>query len=282
MASSTPKTFSLLTLTKPQPHIAHILLNRPTKLNAFSYNMWIEFGDAFREASRDPDVRVVVLSAAGDRAFTAGLDVKDAAGDGVLSGSQEDGARFAWKLRERIELYQACVSAMEECVKPVICAIHGLCLGLGIDIASCADIRIAASSSTFSVKEVEIGMAADVGTLARLPKVVGNHSWVKDVCLTARDFSVSEAQSVGLVSRVVEGNREEVLKEAMDLAAVLAEKSPVAVQGTKELLNYGTEHTVKEALRYTAVWNSAALQGDDFRNALGARMMKKKPTFAKL
>src|SRR5688572_20857445 len=113
----------------------------------------------------------------------------------------------------------------------VICAIHGLCIGLGVDIACCADIRLAASSSVFSVKEVEIGMAADVGTLARLPKIVGNHSWVKDVCLTARDFSVQEALAQGFVSRVVEGNREEVLKEAMDLAVLLAEKSPVAVQG---------------------------------------------------
>jgi delta(3,5)-delta(2,4)-dienoyl-CoA isomerase len=164
----------------------------------------------------------------------------------------------------------------------VICAIHGLCIGLGVDIACAADIRIAASSSVFSVKEVEIGMAADVGTLARLPKIVGNHSWVNDGCLTARDFPVSEALSVGFVSRVVEGNREEVLREAMKIASLLAEKSPVAVQGTKELLNYGREHTTQEALRYTAVWNSVALQGEDFRRALGARVTKKKPTFEKL
>ncbi|KAK0387274.1 hypothetical protein NLU13_5587 [Sarocladium strictum] len=280
--SSTTSPYKLLKLTHPAPYVAHILINRPAKLNAFSYDLWIEFGAVFRAVSKDPEVRVVVLSAAGDRAFTAGLDIKDSSDDDVLTGSQEDGARFAWALRERILLYQDCVSAMEECAKPVICAMHGICFGLAIDIACCADIRLAASTATFSVKEVDIGMAADVGTLARLPKIVGNHSWVNDICLTARDFSVQEAFAQGFISRLVEGNREEVLKEAMALAGVLAEKSPVAVQGTKELLQYGREHTVKEALKYTAVWNSVALQGDDFKKALGARVMRQKPTFEKL
>lgn len=274
--------YTLLTLTKPHPHVAHILINRPSKLNSFSYTLWLEFGAVFRAVNRDPEVRAVVLSAAGDRAFTSGLDVKDAAGDKVVGGSQADGARFGKAMRDRIDLYQECVTAMEECEKPVICAIHGLCIGLGVDIACCADIRLAASSSVFSVKEVDIGMAADVGTLARLPKIVGNHSWVKDVCLTARDFSVQEALTQGFISRIVEGNREEVLHEAMKLAELLAEKSPVAVQGTKELLNYGREHSVKDALRYTAIWNSVALQGKDFRTALEARVMRKKPTFEKL
>lgn len=124
-------------------------------------------------------------------------------------------------------------------------------------------------------------MAADVGTLARLPKIVGNHSWVKDVCLTARDFDAREASTVGFVSHVLK-DKNEALGKALEIAGVLAEKSPVAVQSTKELLNYGREHSVSEALRYTAVWNSAALQGADFREALTARVMRKKPTFEKL
>ncbi|KAH8169281.1 enoyl-CoA hydratase/isomerase domain-containing protein [Sarocladium implicatum] len=275
-------SFTLLTVTFPSPPIAHVQLNRPAKLNAFSHALWLEFGRVFRLLDRDSDVRAVVLSGAGDRAFCAGLDVKDAAGDEVMTGGQEDGARWAWKVRrERIEVYQESVSAVEECSKPVICVLHGACIGLAIDIACCADIRLAASNALFSVKEVDIGMAADVGTLARLPKIVGNHSWVKDVCLTAREFDSREASTVGFVSQVLE-SKEQALRKALEIAGVLAEKSPVAVQSTKELLNHGREHGVQEALKYTAVWNSAALQGADFMEALKARVVRKKPTFAKL
>jgi delta(3,5)-delta(2,4)-dienoyl-CoA isomerase len=111
-------SFTLLTVTFPSPPIAHVQLNRPAKLNAFSHALWLEFGRVFRLLDRDSDVRAVVLSGAGDRAFCAGLDVKDAAGDEVMTGGQEDGARWAWKVRrERIEVYQESVSAVEECSK---------------------------------------------------------------------------------------------------------------------------------------------------------------------
>lgn len=163
----------------------------------------------------------------------------------------------------------------------MICAIHGIALGLAIDISCCADIRVAAANTRFAVKEVDIGMAADIGTLARLPKIVGSISWVKEVCLTARDFSAQEALAVGFVSQVHE-TKENAVQAAVELAALMAEKSPVAVQGTKELLNHARDHTTADALRYTQLWNSVALQGADFPAGIMSVLKKQKPRYAKL
>lgn len=179
----------------------------------------------------------------------------------------------------------------------VIAAIHGYAFGLAIDISCCTDIRIASKDTKFSVKEVDIGIAADIGTLARLPKIVGNHGWVKEVALTARIFSAEEAQQVGFVSHVTE-NKEQAVAKAVGLATLIASKSPVAVQGTKELLNHARENTtaaskshvtpfvgqllIMIALRYTGVWNSANLHTDDVKSALLSGIQKTKPTFSKL
>lgn len=163
----------------------------------------------------------------------------------------------------------------------VICILHDIAIGLAIDIACCADIRFATSNAIMAVKEVDIGLAADIGTLARLPKIVGATTWVKEVCLTARNFSAEEALRVGFVSNVFE-SKAAAVDAALGIAAAMAEKSPVAVQGTKELLNYGREHSVVDSLQYTKIWNSVALQGNDFKAAVGASMTKKKPKFAKL
>lgn len=158
---------------------------------------------------------------------------------------------------------------------------HGISLGLAIDIACCADIRICAADSRFAVKEVDIGLAADIGTLARLPKIVGSTSWVKDVCLSARDFGAHEALAVGFVSQVHE-DKARALEAGLAMAKLLAEKSPVAVQGTKELLNYGREHGTADSLRYTTVWNSVALQAGDLPAALEGSIKRTVPRFEKL
>lgn len=159
----------------------------------------------------------------------------------------------------------------------MICVLHGHSLGLAIDLSLCADIRLCTSTTRFAVKEVDIGIAADIGTLSRLPKAVGSASWVKDVCLTARIFGAEEALHQGLVSSVWEG-KEAAVDEGVRVAGLMASKSPVAVQGTKELLNYSRDHTVEEGLRYTAVWNGAALQTGDTARAMG----EKNPRFEKL
>lgn len=226
--------------------------------------MWLDLRIIFNFLSYDPSTRVIVLSGAGSRAFTAGLDILAASQSGPLVDSAlisspaavpdpkptGDGARIATNFRRRILEFQDCLSAVERCEKPVIAALHGYTLGLGIDLALCCDVRICAAETQFAVKEVDIGLAADIGTLSRMGKVVGNESWIKDVCLSGRHFGADEASKAGLVSWISEkppaGGKDAVLKKALGWAELVAEKSPVAVQGTKELLNWSREHNVQD------------------------------------
>jgi len=237
-------------LTFPSPFIAHVEIDRPEKLNAFTEPMVHSLGAIFKQLSLDPDVRAIVLSGAGPKAFTAGLDVQAAAQSGPLStqeasGPKQDTARKAVALRRHILQFQASVSAVEECEKPVIAVLHGISYGIALDITTCCDVRYCSRDVRFSVKEVDIGLAADVGTLTRLPKAQLPMSWIKEVSLTAREFNADEALRVGLVSGVFE-TREVALEKAFGLAKVMAEKSPVAVQATKEILNFSRDHSVQD------------------------------------
>lgn len=150
----------------------------------------------------------------------------------------------------------------------VICVMHGISIGLAIDIACCADIRLASRETRFAVEEVNIGLAADIGTLARLPHVVGSASWVKDVCLSARKFGADEALSVGFLSRVCD-DKAAAVAAGVEMAAFLASKSPIAVQGTKELLNYGRDHSVADS-KYPDLRN-VVLSSFFARNGLDCR-----------
>ena len=170
-------------------------LNSPFSRTHSLTRMWLEMRQIFEQLSTDPCVRAIVLSGAGPRAFTAGLDVR-AAAEGTLSDAGKRGgdtSRIAAKLRRHVTEFQQCVTSIERCEKPVICVMHGVTWGLGIDLSTCADVRICARDTRFSVKEVDIGVAADIGTLTRLPKVVGHYGWVKEVCLTAKVFGAEEA-----------------------------------------------------------------------------------------
>ncbi|KOS21467.1 Delta(3,5)-Delta(2,4)-dienoyl-CoA isomerase, mitochondrial [Escovopsis weberi] len=284
-------SYEYFVVSSPSPFVAHVEINRPAKINAFSEAVWREFGRVFGQLSGDEDVRAVVLSGRGERGFSAGLDVQDAAGHEALGGQAgeageagavgRDAARRAKVLRRNVEEFQGCISAMEKCEKPVIAVLHGVSIGLAIDIACCADVRVCAADTRFAVKEVDIGLAADVGTLARLPKIVGSTSWVKEVCLLARDFDGAEALAAGFVSAVA-ADKAAALAVALGMAGRMASKSPVAVQGTKELLNHARDHATGDALRYTGVWNSVALQAADFPAAIMSVLRKTRPTFAKL
>lgn len=241
----------MLLLKRKHPISLGLRHTKPMTLS----RMWLELRDIFTHLSHDASTRIIILSGAGPKAFTTGLDVLAASQSGPIaslpssshSTPKADSARFATKLRRHILEFQDCISAIERCEKPVIAALHGYTLGLGMDIAVCCDVRICAAETRFAVKEVDIGLAADIGTLSRLGKVVGAGSWVKDVCLSARIFDAEEAHRVGFVSWVAEkGGKQAVVEEAVRWAGVVAGKSPVAVQGTKELLNWSREHTVQD------------------------------------
>jgi len=162
-----------------------------------------------------------------------------------------------------------------------ISVLHGYAFGLAIDLASATDIRFCTSDVKLSVREVDIGLAADVGTLSRLPKIVGSMSWVKEICFSARIWGAEEALKMGFVSGVF-NDKKAALEGAMKLAESIAAKSPVAVQGTKEIINFSVDHTVETGLRYTAAWNSGALQTDDVAAAVKGSLTRTKPSFAKL
>ncbi|KAF1934827.1 delta-delta-dienoyl-CoA isomeras-like protein [Clathrospora elynae] len=282
MAEAYKKDF--FNVTFPVEHVAHVEINRPEKLNAFKEVMWQNLSAIFSTLSHDPAIRAVILTGAGPRAFTAGLDVQAASESGTLSQSpttDTDPARTATALRRHILSFQTNITSIEKCEKPVIVVLHGISYGLALDMSLACDIRLSTSSTKFSVKEVDIGLAADIGTLSRLPHSVGNLSWIKDVALSARVFGSEEALRVGLVSAVYK-DKDEAVAEALKLATLIASKSPVAVQGTKEIINYSRDRPIADGLHYTAVWNAAMLQTQDVKDAMMSGLQKRTPKFSKL
>lgn len=258
--------------------VYQVELNRPEVRNAMNRRFWNEMKQVFEALHVDSDCRVIVLSARG-KSFSAGLDVTDT---GLSSPSTSpDAARQGLRLIGAIPMYQDAMTAIEQCLKPTIAVVHGACIGGGIDLITACDVRLCSSEAYFSVREVAVGLAADVGTLARLPKVVGNDSVVRELALTGRDFRVDEAKAMGLVSRVLP-TKDDALKDALAIAGVIAGMSPVAVVGTKKNLNYARDHSVSDALDYVRTWNACMLQTEDASKAMAAAMRKTKPTFSKL
>nr|KAF6289889.1 enoyl-CoA hydratase 1 [Pipistrellus kuhlii] len=238
--------------------------------------------ECFNKIAQDADCRAVVISGEG-KMFTSGIDLVDMASD-LLQPHGDDVARISWYLRNLISRYQETFSVIEKCPKPVIAAIHGGCIGGGVDLVTACDIRYCAQDAFFQVKEVDVGLAADVGTLQRLPRVIGNQSLVNELAFTARKMMADEALSSGLVSRIFP-DKDVMLDAAFNLAAEISSKSPVAVQGTKINLLYSRDHSVAEGLNFMSSWNMSMLQTQDIVKSVQAAMEKKELksiTFSKL
>ncbi len=255
--------------------IARITLNRPDKLNALNDEMWRELREAFSWADRTPAARVVILSGNG-RAFSTGIDLA------MLSGLRErirhaDLARSQELLRALILDLQDCVSSIERCRKPVIAAIHGPCIGGAVDIISACDMRYASANAIFSVREIDIGMAADVGTLQRLPRIIPD-GIARELAYTGRNVLAEEAKEFGLLNRVFD-TPDQLLEGVGEVAAAIAAKSPLAIRGVKEMLNYGRDHSVEDGLRYVATWNASALLSEDLQESAAAMMQKRAPNY---
>ncbi|XP_028404557.1 delta(3,5)-Delta(2,4)-dienoyl-CoA isomerase, mitochondrial-like [Dendronephthya gigantea] len=279
MFSTQEYKFETLDVTKPRDHVYQVNINRPEKRNAMNQAFWSEMIICFNKISKDNECRAVVLSGAG-KIFTAGLDLMDFASL-FMSQDGQDVSRKAYNLRNSILKFQESFSVIEKCPQPVIAAIHSACVGGGVDMVCACDIRWCTSDAWFQVKEVELGLAADVGTLQRLPKIVGNESLVRELCYTCRKFMAEEAKSFGLVSRIFQ-DKESLIEGALDLASHIAKMSPIAVSGTKHNLNYSRDHPVDESLKYIASWNMSMLQTEDIIKAVQAGMNKEEATFSKL
>jgi enoyl-CoA hydratase len=254
-----------------EDHIAWLTLNRPEKRNTMGESFFKEIGEFFDGLDHDPQVRVVIIKGEG-KSFTAGTDLQEAGA--LLSGTAADERE---RTRLKIMELQEGFNKIEKCRKPVIAAIHSHCIGGGVDLISACDIRLASQDAVFSIREARIGIIADVGTLQRIPYIIG-HGWFRELALTARDFSASEALQMGLVTRICP-DRDALYKEARKLALQIVNCPPMAVQGTKEVLLYSRDHGVYSGLQYVAQKNSAILPAEDVLEAVTAFMEKREPVF---
>ncbi|MCD7453436.1 delta(3,5)-delta(2,4)-dienoyl-CoA isomerase [Datura stramonium] len=262
----------------PNSRVYYLYLNRPGHLNALSRDFFTEFPQAISSLDQNPDVAVIVLAGSGKH-FCSGIDLQTLA-DGFKETYDADCGRNVEKLRRHIKFLQEAITALECCRKPVIAAVHGACIGGAIDIITACDIRFCSSDAFFSVKEVDLAITADLGTLQRLPSIVGFGN-AMELALTGRRFMASEAKDLGLVSKVF--TSKQALEEGVKLVAEdIATKSPLAVIGTKAVLLKSRDLTVEQGLEYVATLNSGILLSNDLKEAISAHSQKRKPKFAKL
>lgn len=270
----TPPTFTALALSLDQG-IAEVRLNRPDKSNAMNDAMWQEIRQAFAWVDATPEARVAILSGAGKN-FCAGIDLA------MLGSIQHriahpDGARSREALRRLILDLQDCLSAIERCRKPVLAAIHGACVGGALDLVTCCDMRYATPDAVFAIREIDLAMVADVGTLQRLPRLIG-HGIARELAYTGRNVEATEAEKLGLINRVF-ATPDDLSAGVRQLAASIAAKSPLATRGLKEVMNYSRDHTVAEGLDFVATWNAGVLLSGDLNEAIAAQREKRAPNF---
>ena len=275
----------VLTVERDGP-VATLWLDRPEQRNAMGPAFWADLPLAMAELDEDPEVRAVVLAARG-RHFTAGLDLATMAGEVVGAGPEPpsaagDGggsspAARAARLLTTVTRLQRSITSVERCSKPVVAAIHGACIGAGVDLVTACDMRLCSADATFSVRETRMAMVADVGTLQRLPRIVGR-GHAAELAFTGRDIGAERAREIGLVNGV-EADVEAVHAAAGRLATEIAANAPLAVRGTKHVLHACEDRTVDQGLDYVAVWNAAFLVSDDLTEAMTAFFEKRPPTF---
>ncbi len=255
--------------------VATIALNRPDKANAMSEPMWFEIEQAMQWLDETPEARVGVLVGRG-KYFTSGIDLSLLMGLGAKIEDEDDG-RKREKLRRLILKLQDTLTSIERCRKPVLAAIHGACIGGGMDLIAACDMRYCSANAWFSVKEIDVGMTADVGTLQRLPRLVGE-GMARELAYTGRRVEGAEAQQMQLVNRCYE-TTEALQAGVMEIARTIAAKSPLAIRGCKEMITYGRDHSVADGLNYIATWNAAMLMSKDLFEAGAANMQKREPVF---
>ncbi|TKR87077.1 hypothetical protein L596_011543 [Steinernema carpocapsae] len=276
------KSYEYLLVTRPSQFVAHVQLNRPELKNAINHKMNEELGDVFEELSVDPDTRAIIISGCG-KSFCAGIDLKESLNivNSALEG--EDAARMARRIREKFKESQKTLNAISECPKPIIAAIHGQCIGGGMDLIALSDIRYATTDAQFSMKEVDIAMTADPNTLSRLPRICGNESWIRELVFTARTFDAEEALQYDLILKVYDSHAE-VIKGAERVSLTMSNRSPVAIQSAKTFMEYARDHSVEDSLRFSAAWNQSQLQTEDVHKAAQTALLDEQhqPQYSKL
>ena len=263
---TTLETFDL----RIEDSIAWVYFNRPERANALNQKAWDEMKVLFEELDDNNDVRVIILSGHGKH-FCAGIDLELLMN--VAQFSQPCEGRKREQLRKKILALQAPINAIEQCSKPVIAAIKGGCIGGGVDIISACDMRYCTDDAYFTIKEIDMGMVADLGTLQRLPQIIPP-GIAREMAYTGRNVTGLEAERIGLVNRTF-ASAEEMYTEVLKVAQQIASKSPLSIRGTKAILNHTRDHSVADGLDYMATWNAAMLLSDDLMEAFQAKMQKR-------
>lgn len=259
-------------------HIAHVQFCRPEALNSMNKAFWLELPKCMQDIEANTNARVIVISSTGKH-FSAGMDL------GVFSDSKAvpmggDPGRMAENLRRVVLQLQDTLTSLEKVRLPVLAAIHGGCIGGALDLVCAADSRYCSRDAYFTIKETELGMTADVGTLQRLPKLMPE-GVVRELAYTGRKLSASEAQNLGFVNAVYD-NQDELLAAVMTVAEQIAANSPLAVTGCKEMLNYSRDHSVEDSLRYMATWQAGMFRPGDMMKTFQAKAQKKIPEYEDL
>ncbi|WP_199456391.1 MULTISPECIES: crotonase/enoyl-CoA hydratase family protein [unclassified Marinobacter] len=256
-------------------HIAHVQFSRPEALNSMNKAFWLELPRCVHDIEANTDARVIVVSSTGKH-FSAGMDL------GVFSDPKSvpmsgDPGRMAENLRRVVLQLQDTLSSLEKVRLPVLAAVHGGCIGGALDLVCAADSRYCTVDAYFTIKETELGMTADVGTLQRLPKLMPE-GVVRELAYTGRKFGAEEAQRLGFVNTVYE-NQEAMLEGVMAIAAQIAANSPLAVTGCKEMINFSRDHSVEDSLKYMATWQAGMFRPGDMMRSFQAKAQKQAPSY---
>ena len=267
-------------------HVVHVQLNRPDSLNSMIPEFWSELPEIIRGVSDEGPARAIVISSTGKH-FSAGMDLAVFTGGGGLSAhaaprpnssprSKEEGRQRA-HMRESAIALQESFTVLEKARMPVIAAVQGGCIGGAVDMVTACDMRYVSADAFFVIQEINIGMTADVGTLQRLPKLIPD-AIVRELAYLGGRMPAQRAYEVGLVNGVFE-THDALITGALDVAAQIATKSPLAIWGSKEMITYSRDHTVADSLTYIATWQSGMFQPADMMESFSARAEKRDPNF---
>jgi enoyl-CoA hydratase len=261
-------------------HVATLWLDRPEKRNAMGPAFWSDLPLAMAAIGSDPDIRVVIVAAKGPH-FSVGLDlvaISSLTGPtNSANGPTVSIAARARSARAEVIRLQASVTSVADCPLPVVAAVHGYCVGGGVDLAAACDIRLASADALFSIRETKVAIVADLGSLQRLPHIIGK-GHLAELAYTGKDITAARALAIGLVNQV-SADPSAVLNDARAMAAEIAANSPLAVQGTKAVLTAGEGRPVAEGLEFVAAWNAAFLASDDLAEAMTAFVEKRPAIF---
>jgi len=274
MTERDPGRTALVTYER-EGSIGTITLARPEKRNAMTIAMWQQLDDAIGAAEKDDAARVVILRGKG-KSFCAGLDLSPENELAPIMGGTP-GAAQKTKLFEIIKDIQAIHTRLEHLFQPTIAVIHGHCLGAGLELVVCCDMRMCSADAQFALPEASLAIITDVGGLQRLPGIVGN-GHAREIAFRAHRFDAERARSINLVNYVYP-DRETLSAEAWKIAEEIAANPPLAVQGTKDVMLFHDDMILDACLRYNAARSSMILPSEDLLEAMAAHMHKRKGTF---